>query len=148
MNLTPDPVLVVLQVFPLLVLMGGLHLILFKPMLAYLRERDKATIGAKKDAEELAARAALRLVEYEAALESARNEVAEFRSARRAEAQKVHAETVAVARREAEGRVAAAVKVIQADAEVARGQLASVSRTLAGEVATQVLGRSIPAVEA
>lgn len=148
MNLTPDPVLVVLQVFPLLVLMGGLHLILFKPMLAYLHDRDKATVGAKKEAEDLAAKAAARLVEYEAALEKARNEVAEFRAARRAEAQKVHGDAVAVARKESEARVAVAVRGIQAEAEVARGQLDAAARTLAGDVASQVLGRSLPSVEA
>ena len=148
MNLTPDPVLVVLQVFPLLVLMGGLHAILFKPMLAYLRARDVATVGARKEAEDLAARAAARLVEYEAALEKARNEVAEFRSLRRAEAQKVHADAIAVARKASEVRVADAVRGLHAEAEVARGRLAQVSRTLAGEVASQVLGRPVSVVEA
>jgi F0F1-type ATP synthase membrane subunit b/b' len=149
MNLTPDPVLVVLQLFPLLVLMGGLHVILFKPMLAYLHERDRATAGARREAEDLAARAAARLLEYEAALEKARNEVAEFRAGRRAEAQKVHQDVVAAARKEADVRIAAAVTQIQVEAAQARSQLGATAHALAGEVASQVLGRPVtPSMEA
>jgi F0F1-type ATP synthase membrane subunit b/b' len=61
MNIIPDPILVVLQALPFLVLLAGLHVILYKPMLAYLAERREATAGAKKAAQELQERAALKL---------------------------------------------------------------------------------------
>lgn len=145
MNLTPDPLLIFLQLLPFLALMGLLHVILWKPMLAYLHERERATVGAKKSAEELAARADARMADYEAALEKARNEVAEFRSARRAEAQKAHGEVVGAARKEADARIGAAVKQIQADAAVARGELDNIARGMAGELASEVLGRPVEA---
>jgi len=145
MNLTPDPLLIFLQLLPFLTLMGLLHVILWKPMLAYLNERERATVGAKKAAEDLATRADARMADYEAALEKARNEVAEYRSARRAEAQKAHGEVVGAARKEADARLSGAVKQIQAEAVVARGELENIARGMAGEVASQALGRRVEA---
>ena len=70
MNIIPDLVLTALLMAPFLVLVAGMHFILYKPMLAYLDARANATVGARKEAEELQARAASRLNEWEVALEA------------------------------------------------------------------------------
>lgn len=148
MNIIPDPILVVLQVIPFLVLLIGLNAILFKPMLAYLHDRDHATVGARKEAEQLAARAEAKLQEYEAALTAARNDVAEFRTKRRAEAQAGWQVKVTAARQEADKRLAAAMSVLARDTETARAELGSSARSIAVQAATQVLGRPLTGVEA
>ncbi|MDP2307228.1 MAG: ATP synthase F0 subunit B [Pseudomonadota bacterium] len=148
MNIIPDLVLVGTLMVPFLVLVAGLHFILYKPMLAYLDARAEATVGARKEAEALQAKATARLAEWEAALAQARREVAEFRALRRAAAQAKHAGVVAEARAAAETRIGQAIAVIRAEADSARTELDATSRALSREVATQVLGRPLPQLEA
>lgn len=143
MSIIPDPILALLQVLPFLVLMLGMHLILFKPMLAYLSEREHATTGARKQAHALAERAEAKLQEYEAALAAARAEVAEFRTARRAEAQASYNSKVTAARSEADKRLGAAMGTIQNEARTARSQIGAHARSLAQAAASQVLGRAL-----
>lgn len=145
MSIIPDLRLVLLQIVPFLVLIAGLHNILFKPMLKYLHDRDHATAGAKKEAHQLAAQAEARLAEYEKALEAARAEVAEYRAERRAEAQKAAAAKVAAVKQQVDGRVAAALATISAETEAARSQLGSHAAQLAQDAASQVLGRPLSA---
>ena len=45
MNIIPNPTLLLLQLLPFAVTFAGLYLILFKPMFAYLEERDKPQKG-------------------------------------------------------------------------------------------------------
>lgn len=148
MSIIPDPILAAIQLLPFLVVVFGLNAIIWKPMLAYLEERDHATVGARKHAEELAARAAARLAEYEAALTRANAEVTDYRSKRRADAQKVYTATIADARSASEKRVSEAVARVRADAESARAEVLPAARALAADVAGQVLGRPVAPVEA
>lgn len=148
MNIIPDLVLVFWLMWPFLALVAGLHFILFKPMIAYLDARAEATVGARKEAEALQARATTRLAEWEAALAQARQEVSEFRALRRSAAQSKHAGVVAEARAAAEVRIGQAIAVIRVEAEAARTELGATSRALSQEVATQVLGRPLPQLEA
>ena len=148
MNIIPDLVLVGTLMVPFLVLVAGLQFILYKPMLAYLDARAEATVGARKEAEALQGKATARLAEWEAALVKARQEVAEFRALRRSEAQGKHARVVADARAAAEARIGQAIAVIRAEADAARTELDATSRALSREVATQVLGRPLPQLEA
>ncbi len=148
MNIIPDLMLVFWLMWPFLALVAGLQVILYKPMIAYLDARADATVGARKEAEALQAQAATRLAEWEAALTRARLEVTDFRAQRRAAAQAQHARIVAEARAEAEARIAQAIGVIRVEASAARAELDGTSRALSREVANQVLGRSIPQLEA
>lgn len=148
LNIIPDPILVLVQAFPFFVLIYGLNAILFKPMLAYLKERESATAGAKEEAEELQEKAALKLTQWEAALARALAEVAEFRTTKRLEAQAAYAKRVAAARAEAEVHIADAVDVIAGEAALAREQIAPMARSLSAEMASRALGRSISSVEA
>ncbi len=148
MNIIPDPILVLVQAFPFFVLIYGLNAILFKPMLAYMKERDAATAGAREEAEELQEKAALKVTQWEAALARALAEVAEFRSAKRLEAQAAYAKRVATARKEAEAHIADAVDVIAGEAALAREQIGPMARMLSADMASRALGRTIHTVEA
>jgi F-type H+-transporting ATPase subunit b len=148
MNIIPDLMLVATQMVPFLVLVVSLHLILYKPMLAYLEAREHATLGARKEAEALQARAAARLAEWEAALAVARNDVTDFRSQRRAAANGQYQRIVAEARAASEAHIAAAVADIRKDAGIARAELATAAKALSRDVAVQVLGRPLPTMEA
>ncbi|MDP2315165.1 MAG: ATP synthase F0 subunit B [Pseudomonadota bacterium] len=148
MNIIPDLVLVGTLMVPFLVLVAGLHFILYKPMLAYLEARANATVGARKEAEALQGKAAARLAEWDAALAAARLEVTDFRAQRRAGAQALHARVVAEARGAAEAHLSQAIAGIRAEADAARNELDATSRALSREVAAQVLGRPLPQLEA
>ncbi|MFN7143513.1 MAG: ATP synthase F0 subunit B [Myxococcota bacterium] len=148
MNIIPDLVLTVCLMFPFLVLVAGMHLILYKPMLAYLDARAAATVGARKEAEELQARAASRLNEWEVALAKAQAEVADFRAQRRQVAQGQYQRIVAEARAAADTRLADALASLRTEATAARAELDGTARALAGDVAVRVLGRPLPQMEA
>lgn len=137
-----------MQALPFFVTIAGLHFILFKPMLAYLAARREATEGERKKAAALTERAELKLQQWEAALQRAHAEVAEFRSAKRAESQAVYAKRVAAARAEAEAQIADAVAVIAGEAELAREQVGAMARQVAQDMATRALGRGLPQVGA
>lgn len=148
MNIIPDLVLTALLMVPFLVLVAGMHFILYKPMLAYLDARGTATVGARKEAEALQARASERLAEWEAALAKAQAEVTEFRAERRAEAQANYQRIVAEARAAAESRLAEALATVRAESSAARAELEGQARLLSRDVAVSVLGRPLPQLEA
>lgn len=137
-----------MQALPFFVTIAGLHFILFKPMLAYLAARREATEGERKKAHALTEKAELKLSQWEAALQRAHTEVAEYRAGKRAEAQAVYAKRVATARTHAEKRIADEVEVIAGEAELAREQVSTFARQIAQEMASRTLGRGITQVEA
>ena len=144
MNIIPDLYLVLAQLFPFLVVIFGLQQILFKPMLAYLQEREQASKGARHDAEALMHQAEARVASLESALSKANQEVSDFRAARRAEANAEYQNVINEARKKAEANVAAALQAIKQDSETARSQLHAQAGGLAHEIAERALGRSIP----
>ncbi len=148
MNIIPDLVLTAALMVPFLVLVAGMHFILYKPMLAYLDARAHATVGARKEAEALQAKAGARLGEWEAALARAQAEVTEYRAQRRAAAQATYQKIVAEARVVADARLADALTALRAEAAVARTELDGAARVLSRDVADRVLGRALPQVEA
>lgn len=147
-NIIPDGPLVVTQALPFLVLVAGLHFILYKPMLAYLDARSHATIGARKEAEVLQARAAARLAEWDAALARAQAEVTEYRSQRRAAANVGYQRVIAEARGAADAHIQGAVAALRVEADTARAELQASSLALSREVAVRVLGRPLASIEA
>lgn len=145
MSLVPDPVLIVLQAIPFFVSMFILHSLVFKPMIAYLQDREAATVGAQQQALKLRQDAELRLAEYEAKLSRARAEIGTVRAEARAAALVKREEVLAVARREAEARVADAREIIVGERELASQELSRMSRGLARDIASKILGRELAA---
>ncbi len=148
MNINPDLSLVLLQLLPLFTVLAGLQMILFKPMIAYLAARKAATVGERASAEALKEKAGLKLLQWDAALVRAHTEVAEFRAARRSEAQAAYAKQVAATRALSDRHIADELAVLQGEAALAREEVGRMARSLAQDMAARALGRALPGVEA
>jgi len=142
MAIIPDPWLMFLHAIPFGLTMLMLHFVLFKPMIGYLGDRDKAIVGSREDAKRLQEKAEEKLAEYETALANARAEVSAVRAAARAQAMEEREAAVTVARKDAEGKLAAALVEIQAAAQVAAKELQPISSNLADDISSQVLAEA------
>lgn len=145
MEIIPNPLVVGLQLLPFLLSVFALYTILFKPMLAYLDGRAAAIDGERQKAADLELRLTARMAEYEAKLERARAEVIELRSARRKEAEGEYNGKIAVARADAERRVAVALETLGAERAAATATLEQSARGLGAQIAASVLGREAAA---
>jgi len=142
MAIIPDPWLMFLHAIPFGLTMLMLHFVLFKPMISYLGDRDKAIVGSREDAKRLEEKAEEKLAQYEAALANARADVSAVRAAARATAMEEREAAIANVRQEAETKIAAALVEIQAAAQVAAKELQPISSTLADDISNQVLSEA------
>lgn len=138
----PNPVVVGLQTVPFLLTLGGLHVLIFKPMLEYLEGRDDAIDGAGGRAKELEEQLSAKTEEYEKKLHDAKVSITELRAEARERAMEEAEVIVSAARKETEAELEQALTRISAESAAARGALASTSQQLADEIAAQVLGRA------
>ena len=145
MSLVPDLTLTVLQMLPFLATMVVLNALVFKPMVAYLEDRDKATVGAKAEAVDLTQQAEVKLATYEGQLALAKAEIQATRAKLRATAKDEREASLAAARVHCEARLSAAVAEIQAEGDVARRELAQNTASLADAITSAVLGRDATA---
>ncbi len=145
MDITPNPLVIGLQLIPFLVTLLGLHSLIFKPMLAHIDGRTDAIDGARDRAKKLEAQLEQRTNEYQARLTAARAEMAELRASRRTAALAEADVLVRGARKSAESEVEAALATITSEAAVAREGLMASSHHLARQIAGQVLGRPVTA---
>jgi len=143
-SILPDPILVALQAIPFALLIFILQKLVFVPFTEYLEERDRATVGARKEALQLQQDAESRLKDYEAKLESARAEAQQIRSDRRKIALDERENGIAAARGEADQKINDALDTIAGERELAGEELRRLSRTLGTQIAEQVLGRAAP----
>lgn len=145
MEIVPDPLLVALFFPPFLIAVVGMWVILWKPLLDWMSERDAASVGARKEAARLEEEVATRLETLEGRLRATRTELADMRAASRVEATKAEAKVTSAARAEAEAKVEAATARIAEQSEIARRGLSDAARSIADDMATQVLGRPLQA---
>jgi F-type H+-transporting ATPase subunit b len=143
MEIIPDPIHVALLTLPFLVAMAAMHVILWKPLLAWMDERDQLTSSARKEADDLDQAAADQLARIEERLIAARHDVHGVRADARARALAREAEIVAEAKARADAHVAEAVDKIRADRDAARGALQATAKDLSTEIAGRVLGRRV-----
>lgn len=133
-----------LQSVPTVILVFLLFIILdrifFRPLVAVMKQRDEATVGALARAREQTEAAAAKTREYEEAFQSARQEVYRQREADR----RKHVEQRDAALRDARERAEALVRDAQAAlaAEVGRtrAELDTASRPLAEEISQSLVG--------
>jgi F-type H+-transporting ATPase subunit b len=134
-----------LRAIPTFLLVLFLHFylkkIFFQPLERVLAERDKATKGARAQAETSLARAAKLASEYEEAIRDARAEVyreqEEIRAKWRAEqTQMMHDAKVSAERQVAEARAG-----ILKDAEAARQGLQADAESIAAQIAERIVPR-------
>lgn len=144
-NIVPDPTFSALMVLPFAVTAIGLHLLLFKPYLAYLEARESATDGARAEARSLDAKAEEALTELEARLATAREEAAAVRASTRDAALKREAEQLQAARDQAAATLDEALEELTREHEAARAEVKEMAIALSSDLADQVLGRSAAA---
>jgi len=143
-SIYPDPILVILQAIPFVLLIFILQKLVFAPFSEYLEERDRATVGARNEALQLQQDAEARMKDYEAKLASARAEAQRIRSDRRKVALDEREASIAAARGEADQKINDALDTISGERELAGEELRRLSRTLGADIAAQVLGRAAP----
>ena len=130
---------------PFLITLVGLHIILFKPMMSYLDQRDHETVGARKEASALNEQVEERLATLNERLQSAKAEANQLRANARAKAALKGQELLDAAREDAEKRTTEAVKRIQVERETAAQALKQTAEGLSSDIAGQVLGRALQA---
>ena len=142
MSIYPDFAMILYQAIPFALVMFILHKLVFKPFSAYLEERDRATVGAREEAERLSQDAGTRMEEYESRLEVARAEAGSIRAERRKVALSVRQAALDEARAEAEERVAEALEVISGEEALAAQELRRMANRLSEDISARVLGGS------
>ena len=135
--------LMVLQAIPFLAVVAGLHLIIFKPMLAMLAAREKNISGFRHSAELMQEEVNAKLTELEDKLSDARLEAQAERAKLRQEAIAAEQELLKAARSRTDEILTEARKEIEAERETARAQLQSSATELSLRIAGTVLGRKV-----
>jgi len=135
--------MIVLQAIPFVVAVGGLYLIIFKPMLAMLAERERSIHGYAKEAELLQEEVAGKMTELEDRLVEARAEATAERSRMRQEALNAEQETLSAARTRAEGILDEARAELARETDKASAELKATTAGLSLQIASNVLGREL-----
>lgn len=139
MEILPDPWILFLQAVPFTLTMWMLHTVLYKPMVAYLEDRDQAINGSRRDAVALQAKAAAKLDEYEKALSLARKEATSARTEARRVALDAREAKIAAARAAADTRINEAAALISGEKALASKELERMASSLAQDIAKSVL---------
>ena len=134
---------VFIQLGILVTLMLVLKPVLFDPMLALFEEREKRIDGAKDEARALDQASAEAELAYESAMKASRAEAAAERDRMRAEGAKAEAELMAKARKAAAVTLDVGYTQAHKEAEDARAILERQGKSLAGALASRVLGRGV-----
>lgn len=143
MEIFPNPPFAALMTLPFVVTFFGLHFLLFKPLFAYLEERDAASHGARAEAASLKGDIDAKLSEVNAKVDEARRVITTMRASRRADALKTEANILADARATAEKAVSEAVAQVAQERAAASAQLKGTAAMLSKDIAAQVLGREV-----
>ncbi len=143
MEIIPDPMHVVALSLPFLVAMVGAHLILWRPLLQWLDERDQTRDQALKQADELSGAADEQLERLHKRLAEANAHVGGLRAEARGRALAAEGKIVAAARTEADRKLGDAVGVIATQRDAASQTLKDTAQELSADIAGQVLGRSV-----
>jgi F-type H+-transporting ATPase subunit b len=136
---------ILLRAVPTFLLVLFLHFYLkkvfFQPLEKVLAERDAATTGARKRAEESLARADKLASEHEDAIRKARAEIYREQEEVRRQWRNEQAEAVKAAKKSAGEQVAAGKADLAGELEAARRSLQAESEALASQIALRILSR-------
>ncbi len=145
MQISVDPVVVALQVVPFLLTMIALHFIIFKPMLAYLDQREQARVAGRDEALALQAGIEEKLAQIESRMSQAHSEVVDLKSERRTKALAEAEARQEQGRHQANQRLDAAKDELGQDRLAASATLREAARELGDDIAGRVLGRDLKA---
>lgn len=139
MHIIPDLGPSIALTLPFLVAFFGLWFILWKPLMQFLDDREKATDGARHEAEEFSAQADGRAAELEVRLQKAHAELVDLHASARARAQKKEAVILAEARTAAEAKIAEAQERITRERAAAKAELETTAKTLSNDIVESLL---------
>ncbi|MBN2358356.1 MAG: hypothetical protein JXR83_02825 [Deltaproteobacteria bacterium] len=134
-------VTLLIQLAVFLFAMLWLSLLLFRPLLRLLEEREKRIAGTRREAAAMTAANEEKLKGIGVRIDEARALAYEQRRALRAEGQKIYAETVERARQETQQQLERAHAEIAAARDRARAELQSESQRLADSIVARLLDR-------
>ena len=120
-----------------------LRAFVFQPMMALFEERDRAIVGAKKEARELERSAEDKLLAFEDEMAKVRSEAGTERDRLRAEGARLERNLIEKVRGEADAMIADAETQMAAEAEKVRRDIAATSPVLARQIAEKLLGRQV-----
>ena len=143
MNIIPVPTLILLQLVPFLLTISVLYFVLFKPMLAYLDEREEKIDGAKAKAISMQKQSADNMSVLKEKTTSLRKEINMLRSEARAKVMSEYNQTMYEARKEADKEIKENAKTILTDQNLVREELKMQAREVAKTIASKTLGRSV-----
>ena len=132
-----------IQLINFLLLLVILNAILYKPILAKIREREARIKGDRDKAKELAEKIDVEEGRHQQQLATARQTAAQYKAALLAEAKKKEAHVLEAAKADAGRIVEDMKKAIQADAEEVRKTLQTQMTPLAQSIAQKLLGRAV-----
>ncbi len=133
----------VLQSLNLLIVMGGLYILLFKPVAQIMRRREESIESQISDAATAKEEAEKLLAEYKAQLQSAKAEAREIVEKAVKDAEEYGKQRRAEADAEAQAVLSKAKQDIQRERELALTAIRDEVATLAVAAASKVLGRTI-----
>lgn len=141
LEIIPDPIHAALLTLPFVVAAISVYYILWKPLLAYLDERQEVSDTARHEAEELERDATEQLARIDARLAAARATIADQRAEARARAAVKEADILSSARQTADQRLGDALKTLEQERIAASAALKDTATDLAHQIAGRVLGR-------
>ncbi len=134
-----DPVFFPVLLVNFLVLIIALHFILFKPLIAVFREREQATDGSRKMAEELLMKKDEAVKKLQKELSEARDRAKELYSSLKEEGQAKQKELLGTAHDEAMKVLEEARAKLAAEAETARKALKEEADRYAEEIVNKLV---------
>ena len=143
MNIIPVPTLILLQLVPFLLTISVLYFVLFKPMLAYLDERDEKIDGAKEKALSMQKQSVDNMNMLKEKTSSLRKEINMLRSEARTQVMNEYNQKLQQARKEADTEIKENASKILADQNLVRSELKMKAREVANTIASRTLGRSV-----
>lgn len=132
-----------IQLINFLALLFILNAILYKPVIAKIREREARIKRDQEEALELEQKVLSQENQHQQELANARQTAAQEKGDMMAEAKKAEAQVLATARAEAAKIVDSMKAAIQADAAEARKTLRDQMTPLAESIAEKILGRKV-----
>jgi F-type H+-transporting ATPase subunit b len=139
MHIIPDLGPSLALTLPFFVAFFGLWFILWKPLMEFLDSREKATDGARHEAEEFSTQADARAEALETRLSQAHAELVDLHASARSRAQKKEAEIIAEARKVAEAKVTEAQERISKEKATAKAELETNAKTLSNDIVDALL---------
>jgi F-type H+-transporting ATPase subunit b len=134
---------IILQFVNFIVLMAVLNAILYRPMRNMLKHRKETIDGSHERAQELEAQIDEKMARYEEKLQEAKLQGNQEKNQLRQAAAGEEAKILGEARDEATQRLQVVKDQVAGEAEAAGKKLKTDAETLAGDIATKILGRAL-----